>query len=572
MASFQSIPLSAPSLRFADRRRHLALSLPRWATDCLRRADPTIPRNRPLVLWEKLKGGMRLAAVDALASRAGLSVGQNLTDARALLPDLLVHELDRDFTAHVFSEFADWHSNASPIVAVLDSMAPYGDLILDITGVAHLFGGEPRMLETLTGRLRQLGYTTHGAIADTVGAAWAFAHFDPGRVVPESQLEADLSGLPVDALRLGETQVAGLNQMGLKSVGQLYGRDRKALQARFGASLVTRLDQALGLTEERVTPRVPIAEYYAERRFAEPIGYLDDVLMTVRDLAIQLGVRLGAEGLGAQSFHLFLYRVDHKVMTMSVNAARATRDPSHIAQLFVHRSERLESEYDAGFGIDMIRLAAGSLSPTPDVQVGAFEIDDGAQDLTRLYDRMTSRLGPLAVVLSKPIDTHFPERAVRLEPVVARTPDDPGALLEPPVRPLRLLPTPEPVEVIAEVPHGPPLRMVWRRLSYRVLKASGPERIEAEWWRTGQKLDFLSPPVVGEASLAPQDHADPARTPVKPEPLAEHVSRLESFDAETTLRDYYIVEDDGGRRFWVFRVGLYGAAAAPRWYLHGFFA
>jgi len=522
------------------------------------------------VLWEKIKGGMRLSALDVLASKAGLSVGQNLSDARALVPDLLVVEHDLDFTAHVFSEFADWHSNASPIVAVHDAMTPYGDLILDITGVAHLFGGEEKMLATLTGRLRALGYTTHGAIADTVGATWAFAHFDPNRIVAETELEASLADLPVNALRLTEAQVAGLNQMGLKSIGQLYGRDRKALQARFGASLVVRLDQALGVIEERVTPRLPIAEYHSERSFAEPIGYLDDVLMTVRDLAIQLGVRLGAEALGAQSFHLFLYRVDHRVMTLSVNAARATRDPTHIAQLFVHRSERLEGEYDAGFGIDMIRLAAGSLSPTPDVQVGAFEIDDGAQDLARLYDRMTSRLGPLSVVRSKPVDTHIPERAIKLEPVIARTPDDPNALIDPPVRPLRLLPTPEPVEVIAEVPHGPPMRMVWRRMSYRVLKASGPERIEAEWWRTGQGLGFLLPPPDPEKPDAPPE--DKAKKKVIVPRLDQHVSQLPTFDAQTTVCDYYVVEDEAGRRFWVFRLGLYGAAAPPRWFLHGFFA
>lgn len=522
------------------------------------------------MLWERIKGGMRLAALDAAATRAGLSVGQNLSDARALVPDLVVHELDPDFTAHVFSEFADWHSNASPIVAVHDTMTPYGDLILDITGVTHLFGGEVKMLATLTGRLRELGYSTHGAIADTVGAAWAFAHFDPGRIVPENDLEATLADLPVNALRLSETQVGGLNQMGLKSVGQLYGRDRKALQARFGASLVVRLDQALGLIEERITPRIPVAEYHAERRFAESIGYLDDVLMTVRDLAIQLGVRLGAAALGAQSFHLLLYRVDHKVITMSVNAARATRDPGHIAQLFVHRSERLEGEYDAGFGIDMIRLAAGSLSPTTDVQVGAFEIDDGTEDLARLYDRMTSRLGPLAVVRSKPVDTHIPERAVRLEPVVARTRDDPNASIDPPVRPLRLLPVPERVEVIAEVPHGPPLRMVWRRVSHRVLKASGPERIEAEWWRTGQSLSFLLPPPDPDKPDGPPQ--DKAKKKVIVPRLDEHVSQLPTFDAQTTVCDYYVVEDDGGRRFWVFRHGLYGAPTPPRWYLHGFFA
>ena len=549
------------------------LSLPRWATDCRKRADPALAESgRPLVLWERIKGGLRIVALDDQAAARGLRLEQTIADARAIVPELLTEEVDHDYLAHVFADFADWHSNASPIVSVLPDMTPYGDLALDITGVAHQFGGEARMLATLTGRLRELGYTAHGAIADTVGAAWAFAHYDPGRIVPEAELEASLADLPVACLRLDEAQVAGLDQMGLKTVGQLYGRDRKALQARFGAGLVTRLDQALGLLEERVTPRVPVAEYYAERRFAEPIGYLDDVLMTVRDLAIQLGVRLGAEELGAQSFHLFLYRVDHKVMTMSVNAARATRDPTHVAQLFVHRSERLEGEYDAGFGIDMIRLAAGSLSPAAGVQVGAFEIDDGAQDLARLYDRMTSRLGPLAVLRSKPVDTHIPERAVKLEPVVARTADDPNASADPPVRPLRLLPTPEPIEVIAEVPHGPPLRMVWRRLSCRVLKASGPERIEAEWWRTGQKLDFLTAPTVGEAEIAPQDHADPTRKRVKPEPLAEHVSKLASFDPDTTVRDYYVVEDDAGRRFWVFRVGLYGASAPPRWYLHGFFA
>src|SRR5262245_61653216 len=213
MASFQSIQespkASVPSLRFSDRRRHLALSLPRWAPDCLRRADPNLPRYRPLVLWDKSKGSMRLSALDTLASKAGLSVGQNLSDARALVPDLLVFEHDPDFTAHVFSEFADWHSNASPIVAVHDAMTPSGDLILDITGVAHLFGGEERMLATLTGRLRSLGYTAHGAIADTVGGAWAFAHFDPNRIVPEDELEAALANLPVNALRLTEIQVAG---------------------------------------------------------------------------------------------------------------------------------------------------------------------------------------------------------------------------------------------------------------------------------------------------------------------------------------------------------------------------
>src|SRR4051812_35984083 len=128
MASFRPNPDSTSELSLVVRRRYLALSLPRWATDCLKRADPELgASSRPLALWERQKGAMRLAAVDVPASRAGLSVGQNLSDARALVPDLELREIDRAYLEHVFADFADWHSNASPIVAVLDDVAAYGD-------------------------------------------------------------------------------------------------------------------------------------------------------------------------------------------------------------------------------------------------------------------------------------------------------------------------------------------------------------------------------------------------------------------------------------------------------------
>ncbi|MEP7239305.1 MAG: DNA polymerase Y family protein [Devosia sp.] len=487
------------------------------------------------MLWEKQKGAMRIVALDLVASAAGLYAGQNLSDARALCPIIEAREIDPLFTTQIFAEFADWHSNASPVVGILTDAAPYGDLVLDITGVSHLFGSERQMLAALTGRLEALGYAVQGAIAPTVGAAWALARYHPGRIV-DGNLGAALDMLPVAALRLEEAQISGLTQMGLKRIGQLAGRDRRALTARFGAGLLLRLDQALGIVNERLVPRLPLADHYAERRFAEPIGLMDDVLMTTHDLALQLSSRLERDGTGAQAFHLFLYRVDHKVITLSVNAARATRDAGHIARLFVHRSERLGAEYDAGFGIDMIRLAASSLSPLDAAQTGAFESSDGTADLDHLYDRMASRLGPLAVVRQKFVNTHIPEKAVLLEPVVARTPDDPAAGPDPRLRrPLRLLPAPEPIVVsLAEVPDGPPPNMVWRRVTYRFVRSSGPERIAAEWW---------------------------AKAPVE-QPYTEGA----------TARDYYIAEDDGGRRFWIFREGLFGIAEAPRWFLHGLFA
>src|SRR5689334_15701365 len=153
---------------FRAGRRILMLHLPRWATDCLKRADPALAASkRPLVLWEKQKGAMRLVALDLAASSFGLTIGQSLSDARAIVPDLEAREIDQAFTEQTFADFADWHSNASPMVAVLTDQSAYGDLCLDITGVSHLFGGEQAMLEKLVARLRSLGFSVEGAIAST---------------------------------------------------------------------------------------------------------------------------------------------------------------------------------------------------------------------------------------------------------------------------------------------------------------------------------------------------------------------------------------------------------------------
>jgi protein ImuB len=526
------------------------LHLPRWATDCLKRADPALAAStHPLVLWEKQRGAMKLVALDERASSAGLFVGQNLTDARAIAPEIVAREIDRDYIARVFADFADWHTNASPMVSILTHAEAWGDLVLDITGVSHLFGGEDQMLATLTGRLSTLGYTALGAIASTIGAAWSMSRHAPGRVLAEGGEARALAQMPVSALRLDTEQVENLKQFGLKTIGQLYERDRRALQARFGVSLLLRLDQALGWLEEKVAPRIALADYSVERRFPEPLALIEDVLLTAHDLAVTLSYVLERNGIGAQAFHLFLYRVDHKVMTLSVNSARATRDASHIGRLFSYRAERLEGDYDAGFGIDMIRLAASSTSELDAVQAGAFGSDDGAATLDGLYDRMSSRLGLLSVVRSEPVNSHVPEQALQLAPAIAFMP--PRKEVPPDVslpRPLRLLPQPEPIIVIAEVPDAPPAQMVWRRILYRFVKASGPERLAAEWQHMNLRLQLIP------ASID----------------AAQQATARYYFEGKQT-RDYYLAEDNEGRRFWLFRAGLFGISEDPRWFMHGVF-
>lgn len=533
------------------------LYLPYWATDYLKRADPKLSQS-PLVLYERIKGGLRLAAIEPELLRQGLRIGQNLADARAIWPNLVVQEIDRPSLVDAFESFADWHSNASPLVSILTDINPFGDLVLDITGVSHLFGGEAEMLRMVLSRLRNLGYTVSGAIAPTIGAAWAVSHFARSQMVADEALETVLDALPVAALRLTESQISAFSQMGLKTIGQVRQRSRKQLQARFGLGLLLRLDQAFGIIEERMAPRLPLVDHHTDRRLADPVSLMDDVLMIAHDLAVQLGCRLEAAGLGAQTFHLFLYRVDHKVMTLSLNAGRLTRDAHHISDLFRHRAQRLAGEYDAGFGIDMIRLAASSVEALDAVQTGAFSVDNGLEDVGRLSDRLASRLGATAVLRTEPVASHLPERAARLVPALAGTPVQSvmAPLLQ---RPIRLLPLPERVAITAQVPDGLPALMVWRREPYRLVRGQGPERLGGEWWRQAARLKLVEPPEPKKP--------EPGEKP-KPPP---YLPKLPLFDPEASTRDYFVVEDQEGHRFWVFRQGLYGGDAATPWFLHGFF-
>lgn len=541
----------------AMQRRFLVLYLPFWATDYLKRANPQL-KDKPLALYERIKGGLRLAALDPQLSRDGLRIGQNLADARALRPDMVVQEIDRPLLENAFKGFADWHSNASPLVSVMTDMSAFGDLVLDITGGSHLFGGEVAMLRLVLTRLRDLGYTVAGAIAPTIGAGWAVSHFARSQVVSQGNLETVLDALPVAGLRLSESQHATFLQMGLTHIGQVRQRPRKPLQARFGAHLLVRIDQAFGVIEERMAPRLPLVEHYAERRLAEPISLMDDVLLVTNDLAIQLGHLLEADGLGAQTFHLFVYRVDHKVMTLSLNAARLTRDPAHVMALFRHRAQRLAGEYDAGFGIDMVRLAASSVEVLDAVQTGAFSTESGLEDIDRLNDRLASRLGARAVLKSELVASRRPERAQRFVPAQA---SQYMPLAMPDLkRPLRLLPQPERIQIMAEVPDGLPASMVWRRQSYRLIKGEGPERLGAEWWSKSMRLKLMESPEPKEA--------EPGHAPEEP----PYIPNLEPYDPDAGTRDYYVVEDQQGHRFWVFRQGFYTGGVPPVWYLHGLFA
>jgi protein ImuB len=545
-----------------DRRRGRAA----WVAPVKGAADASVP---PLAVFALERGAMRLTAVDAVAARRGLSVGLGLADARAMVPELVVVEAEPALDAALLEAIAVWCDRYTPLVG-LD--APDG-LFLDIAGAAHLMGDEAGLIDDLLRRLTDQGFTARAAIAPTAGAAFALARFgsaDRMILTERAQIADALAPLPVAALRLEPAVVAGLERVGLKTIGDVVVRPRAPLVARFGAGLGRRLDQALGHLDEPISPRRPAPRLMAERRFAEPIGADVDIAATVFSLAEGLAEALERRAQGARLFELSLYRVDGAVQAVTVGASRPLRDPAMVVRLFVEKLGRFADPDAVGYGYDMVRLAVMATGADDPSQIDLAGSRAGEIELDRLIDQWGARLGVARVGRLLPGDAHVPEQAsvcvpaqaVKAQAVAAWAGEARPAAEEPAERPLILLDPPEPAEALAELPEGPPIRFRWRRALYDVVKVEGPERLALPWW-TRPPDDHGFDPAPPPASSLPA--AWPLGLPGAPEP--GRAARA-SF-----TRDYFRAEDRSGRRFWLYREGLLAAETGrPRWFVHGLFA
>lgn len=456
-----------------------------------------------------------------------------LADARAMHPAIEVVEADIEADRRLLEGLADWCDRYTPLVALCGE----DGLFLDISGCAHLFGGEKAMLDDLMARIFHQGFDVRAGLASTPGTAWAAARFSGAAIVEPGAEASFLAPLPLAALRLENQARAGLESVGLNSAGAILSAPRAPLARRFGAGLILRLDQALGRVEEAISPRLPVPPLSVERQLAEPVSLTEDIERLVGLLAATLKRDLERRGEGARRLQLALFRVDGAVSRIAVGTSRPMREPHLIDKLFRERLKALGSEVEAGFGFDLVRLSVLSAARYEAEQADlAGGTEDSGEDLALFADRIRARLGEQAVLRSVSVESHIPEKAVQSVPFANAAPQDmqrqgkAAAATAPAgrVRPIRLLRHPEPVEASAEVPDGPPFSFRWRRALYRVSRAEGPERIEPEWW-------------LGDGCGAP--------------------------------RDYFRIEDGEGRRYWLYREGLYGRGEAmPRWFMHGIFA
>jgi protein ImuB len=478
--------------------------------------------------------GVTLHAVDPVARhRFGLHPGQSHADARAIAPDLVSASAEPEEEQRALKALALWFERFSPQVAVDAELREQEGLLIDMTGGAHLFGGEEALLDEIVRRLKAADIPATAAIADTPGAAFALARWS-GRntaIAPPGKTREALADLPVEALRLSGDAVRLLARFGLQRIGDLYGLPRAGLARRFrdpeGLALVRRLDQALGVEAEPLKPERPSPDYRAWQAFAEPLLEAEGVAFALPALAAALAAELERDGKGARVLALDAFRTDGRVVRLAAGLSAPSRTPAHLMRLL---KEKGVETLDLGFGADALMLSALTAEPLADRQAelqGDVRLQ-GEDVLAGLIDRLQARLGEGAVQTPEGVQSHLPERSERW---VAAGPKPPTAFAPPPrPRPILLFDPPEPVEAIADLPDSAPSRFTWRRVARRVAKAQGPERLSPEWWR----------PASGSG-----------RT-----------------------RDYYAVEDETGCRFWLYREGLYDRLEGqddrlPRWWIQG---
>lgn len=502
------------------------------------RADRT-----PLLLVTTQRQRRIVAACCEASLATGIRVGMPLAHARALLARGTARVMDasprRDRAT--LRRIAERMMRFSPVV----TPDPPDGVLLDIAGCAHLFGGERAMRERVCRWLARLGLTARVSIAPTIGCAWAVARYagDDAIIVPERGERAAMEPLPVASLRVPGEALAGFAELSIETVGHLLALPRALVPARLGLESLRRLDEAVGGAHEWVEPLRPREPIRAECVFEGPTTHLDAVEHATRRMIDQLLLVLRERACGVTRLELEYARADLAPERLSIVLTRPSVDAKHLWKLVAPRLERLHM----GYGVTGVRAHAANLSRLEHAQTTMHRSAAGAgrgdatdtsnqrRVFAELLDALTNRLGANRVLRVALVESHIPERSVRLCSVLdqpspdARAASGPACAAIEPVRPSLLFDEPEAADVIAVSPDGPVHRLVWRSREHTLVACVGPERIEPEWWRS-------------PTSVA-------------------------SDDGHTAARDYYRVQNDAGLWLWLFR-----ERPSSRWFVHGVWA
>ena len=474
-----------------------------------------------------------------IAQSAGVVPGMTLSEGRAICPEAQAEKFDPFKSRQAMGLLAKWALRFSPVVAVDPTPAgrhpddlPDG-LLLDITGTAHLFGGEALFMTEIAQRLKRLGFGARMAIGPTIGAAWALARFGrhPAAKVDEGQVPEALAPLPVAALRLTQHVAAGLQEVGVEKVQELLRLPRGSVLVRFGEEVLLRMDQAFGRANELLEP-LRLCEPITVRRFFDgQTSQLEAVMLAAKELLTELCAKLLEKESGVRGMKLEWARINSPAISREFVLSRPNRDVKHLYGLMHPKMETMHM----GYGVEGITLSAYWSERIPHTQTGAWEQTEWENEHDEAYngflDTLVNRWGNGRVLVAHPAASHVPEAARRFVPVGGAAEADRPAEMVCIDRPALLFERPEQAEGMALSPDRPPAWIRWRGREYVLEAGTGPERIVTEWWGV----------------------------------LAN--GRGNKPGGGMSTRDYFKVQTGGATWLWVFRELESGS-----WFVHGIWA
>jgi len=467
-------------------------------------------RETQLAFTQPDHGRMLICAQNSHAEKCGVRPGMTVADAKIVAPGLLLFEDKPGHNLRLLKNLAEWFLRYTPSVMI----DPPDGLLLNVTGCTHLKGGEAEYLNDIVSRLKSLGYTVRPGIADTIGCAWAVAHCaDEGFIVGEGAQRNALMPLPPAALRLNNEILIKLNQLGFYLISDFIHMPRSVIRRRFGNDLVLRLYQALGQEPEFLIPLAEPVPYSERYPMLEPIRTREAIEVAVHELIDRLCKRLYGEGLGLRSAVLTYLRVDGKSGQLTIGTNHPSQRTDHLFKLFSQHFDQVAP----GLGIELFILDATKTEAAINKQslLWSGRPDSKSELVAELLDNIAARVGASNIHRYLPDEHYMPEGVAKNTRDLAAVPE--SAWREDKPRPLQLLDPPEPIEAMALTPDYPPKQFMYRKNRHIIASADGPERIECEWW-----------------------------------------------EREEGYRDYFIVEDEEGSRYWIF------CNAAGYWYLHGY--
>lgn len=541
-------------------KRILCLWLPDWSTQRVRKeralAARALPEEAPIALYRRdPRRGEVIAACNAAARELGVRTAMPLAEAKTLLRSkhsaALVTPYNAQADEAALAALANACERYSPCVGLgaawprpfigTDQAAAFDSLLLDVTSIGALFGGEAQLAAAIYRDFAAQGYVLRIAISANIATAWGLAHFagQPTIIVKEGWSE--LLPLPPAALRLPAWSLEILKELGLETIEQLAALPLDALATRFGVEFVRQLQRAQGQSDEPLVPLKAAPQFQEQWPLEYPTTDREVLALILEQLAQRLSTNLRRRDLGALQLACRLDIAESPPRLLQINLYRPSADARHFIELLRLQGEVLRLRGAIG-RVGLSVLTTARLEHRQGLLfAGVQERED--DELAALINRLSSRLGREQVLRPKSTRDVLPERAYDLQPLAgnshaaqpaalakkatkrkSQTPAEPTAstAIIPPyahTRPLSLLPQPIPLVAVSIAPDGPPLSFTYQGQVERIQRHWGPERIETAWW-----------------------HGPSVR------------------------RDYYRVEVAAGRRFWLFRELRTG-----RWFLHGHF-